>query len=184
MRRRKNFRQKIKKTEYDELSQAERNRYDRIVKIQDYYAQGYTQTSIIKLMKLTHNTVGKYAKGDPYKLCQIDTSGMKAVNYESYREDIIGYLRQNMTFKEICDKITADGYTGKLTQVRKYCHKLISEVGIEYNSRTNFIGATVKKNQHFNVHCIKKSDLFKYIWSDKELELRYFKIYLIIHHRL
>ena len=109
--RRKDFRQKIKKTEYDELSLAERNRYDRIVKIQDYYAQGYTQTSIIKLMKLTHNTVGKYAKGDPYKLCQIDTSGMKAVNYESYREDIIGYLRQNMTFKEICDKITADGYT-------------------------------------------------------------------------
>ena len=153
------------------MSEAERNRYDRIVKIQAYYAQGYTQASIIKLMKLTHNTIGKYAKGDPYKLCQFDSSGMKTVNYESYREDIVGYLRQNMAYTDICAKITVGGYTGKLTQVRKYCHKLIAELGIEYNSRKNSVGAFVKENQKFDVHCIKKSDIIQYIWSDKELEL-------------
>ena len=153
------------------MSRAERNRYDRIVKIQEYYAQGYTQVSIIKLMKLTHNTVGKYAKGDPYKLCRLDTSGMKTVNYERYREDIINYLNQNMTFKDIGAKITADGYNGKMTQVRKYCHKLIGELGIEYNSKTNYVGATVRENQKFDTHCIKKSELCRYIWSDKELKL-------------
>jgi hypothetical protein len=153
------------------LSQAEQNRYDRIVKIQEYYAQGYTQASIIKLMKLTHNTIGKYAKGDPYKLCQIDTSGMKTANYENYREDIIRYLRQNMKYTDICAKITADGYNGKITQLRKYCHKLIAELDIDYNSKKNFVGATVKKSQEFDLHCIKKSDLFQYIWSDEELEL-------------
>ena len=153
------------------MSEAEQNRYDRIVKIQDYYAQGYTQASIIKLMKLTHNTIGKYAKGDPHKLCQFDTSGMKTVNYESYRDDIIGYLRQNLAYTDICAKITANGYNGKMTQVRKYCHKLITEFSIEYNSRKNSVGATVKENQKFDVHCIKKSDLLQYIWSDKELKL-------------
>jgi hypothetical protein len=96
---------------------------------------------------------------------------MKAVNYESYRGDIIGYLRQNMLFKDIFAKITADGYNGKMTQVRKYCHKLIAELGIEYNSKKNSVGVAVKNNQKFDVHCIKKSDLFQYIWSDKELEL-------------
>ena len=170
-RRRKNPPAKIKKTEYDDLSHAEQNRYDRIVKIQEYYAQGYTQASIIKLMKLTHNTIRKYAKGDPYKLCRFDISGMKTVNYESYREDIIGYLRQNMMYKDICAKITTNGYTGKLTQLRKYCHKLIDELSIEYNSKKNSVGATVKQNQKFDVHCIKKSELFQYIWIDKELEL-------------
>jgi len=170
-RKRKNPQKQIKKTEYDELSRAERDRYYRIVKIQDYYAQGYTQASIIKQMKLTHNTVGKYAKGDPYKLCQSDTSGIKTVNYENYRDDIIGYLRQNLTYVNICAKITADGYNGKLTQVRKYCHKLIADLGIEYNSRKNFVGATVKQNQKFDAHCIKKSELFQYIWSDKDLDL-------------
>jgi len=122
-------------------------------------------------MKLTHNTIGKYAKGDPYKLCQSDISGMKTVNYEGYREDIIGYLRENMKYKDICAKITADGYNGKLTQVRTYCHKLIEELGIDYNSKKNFVGSIVKDNQKFDVHCIKKSELFEYIWSDKELEL-------------
>jgi len=123
-------------------------------------------------MKLTHNTISKYAKGDPYKLCQFDTSGMKTVNYENYREDIIGYLRQSMTYTNIYARIRADGYNGKLTQVRKYCHKMIAELGIEYNSRKNSIGAIVKKNQELDVCCIKKSELFQYIWLDKELELR------------
>jgi transposase len=122
-------------------------------------------------MKLTHNTIRKYAKGDPYKLCRFDISGMKTVNYENYREDIIGYLRQNLTYADICAKITADGYNGKLTQARKYCHKLIAELSIEYNSRKNFVGAAVKHNQKFDAHCIKKSELLQYIWSDKELEL-------------
>jgi hypothetical protein len=122
-------------------------------------------------MKLTHNTIRKYAKGDPYKLCRFDISGMKTVNYENYREDIIGYLRKNMTYADICAKITADGYNGKLTQARKYCHKLIAELGIEYNSKTNLVGATVNQNQKIHAHCIKKSELFQYIWLDKELDL-------------
>jgi len=122
-------------------------------------------------MKLTHNTVRKYAKGDPYKLCRFDVYGMKTVNYENYREDIIEYLMENMAFNDICTKITEDGYNGKLTQVRKYCHKLIDELGIEYNSKKNSVGATVKKNQNYNVYCVKKSDIFQYIWSDKDLEL-------------
>jgi len=110
-------------------------------------------------------------QGDPYKLCRFDTSGMKTVNYEDYREDIIGYLRQNLPFKDIYAKITEDGYNGKLTQVRKYCHKLLTDLGIEYNSKKNSVGVTVKKNQKFDTHCVKKSDLFQYIWSDGELEL-------------
>ena len=88
---------------------------------------------------------------------------MKTVNYENYREDIIGYLRQNMMYSDICAKITADGYNGKLTQVRKYCHKLISDLGIEYNSKKNSVGITVKQNQKLDAHCIKKSDIFQYM---------------------
>lgn len=76
-----------------------------------------------------------------------------------------------MTYKEICDKITEEGYNGKLTQVRKYCHKLIDELEIEHNPRKNSVGVQIKKNQKFDIHCVSKSDIFKYIWSDKELEL-------------
>ena len=152
------------------MTQSEKNRYDRIVQIQEYYAQGYTQASIIKLMKMNHNTINRYKQGDPYKLCRFDSSGMKTVNYENYREDIIEYLQTDMPFTVIYEKIKAAGYNGKLTQIRQYCRKLIGERGIEYNSRKNSSGVTIKKNQKFDVHCIKKVDLFQYIWSDNELD--------------
>jgi len=141
------------------------------VQIQEYYAQGYTQASIIKLMKMNHNTINRYKQGDPYKLCRFDSCGMKTVNYENYREDIIEYLQTNMPFTVIYEKVKISGYNGKLTQIRQYCHKLIGDLGIGYNSRKNSNGVAIKKNQKFDIHCIKKSDLFQYIWSDKELEL-------------
>ena len=83
-----------------------------------------------------------------------------------------------MTYANIYAKITADGYNGKLTQARQYCHKLIAELGIEYNSKKNFVGAAVKQNQKIDTHCIKKSELLQYIWADKELEL-YDVVYII-----
>lgn len=141
------------------------------MQIQEYYAQGYTQASIIRLMKMNHNTINRYKQGLPYKLCRFNSSGMKTVNYENYREDIIGYLRTNMPFTVIYEKVKAVGYNGKLTQISKYCHRLIDDLSIEYNSRKNSNGVTIKKNQEFDAHCIKKSDLFQYIWSDTELEL-------------
>ena len=133
-------------------------------------SEGYSATNIKDLLNTTYNTIRKYAKGDPYKLCRINSDGMKKVNCERYREDIISYLRQNMTYKAICVKITADGYNGKLTQVRKYCHKLIAELEIEHNARKNNAGVFIKENQSFDIHCVSKSDIFKYIWSDAQID--------------
>jgi transposase len=96
---------------------------------------------------------------------------MKKVNYEHYREDIVNYLYQNMPYTDICAKITADGYNGKLTQVRKYCHNLITELGIEYASRKNSVGVYVKSQMKPKFHCVSAADVFQYICSGKELEL-------------
>jgi hypothetical protein len=96
---------------------------------------------------------------------------MRRVNYERYRDDIANYLRRHTPFKEIFEKITADGYNGSYSQTVVYCHKLIAELGIEYSSRKNTAGVRVKKNQKLDAHCITKSGIFKYIWSGKELAL-------------
>ena len=125
---------------------------------------------IKELLHMTYFTIRRYAKGDPYKLCRFDSVAGNKVNYECYREDIINYLHQNMTYKDICAKITTDGYDGKLTQVKQYCHKLINELGIEHNARKNSVGVHIKKNQTFDVHYVTNSDIFKYIWSDKQID--------------
>jgi len=154
------------------LSDAEKRRYDEIVRIQTYLAQGYSPTTIRVLLQTTYNRIRRYATGDPYKMCCFDRIGVKRVNYEDYREDIINYLRHNISFKDICARITVDGYNGKPTQVKKYCHKLIAELGIEHTSKKNSAGVYIKKNQKIDVHYVSSRDIFDYIWSDKELDLQ------------
>jgi len=56
--------------------------------------------------------------------------------------------------------------------VKKYCHKLIAELGIEHTSKKNSAGVYIKKNQNINFHYVSSRDIFDYIWSDKELDLR------------
>jgi len=132
------------------LSQAEKNRYDKIVKIQSYLADGYAPTTIRKLFGHSWKTIRIYGKGDPYHLCRFDSSGMKRVNYECYRDDIINYLHRNMQFKELFERIVADGYNGSYSHTAAYCNKLIAELGIEYNSRKNSAGVCVKKKEVVN----------------------------------
>ena len=96
---------------------------------------------------------------------------MKRVNYECYLDDIANHLRRHMQFKEIFERIVANGYNGSYSQTAAYCNKLIAELGIKYTSRKNSAGVRVKNNQKLDMHCITKSSIFQYIWSDKELEL-------------
>jgi len=153
------------------LSEAEKRRYDEIMRIQTYLEQGYSATTIRDLLHTTYNRIRRYAKGDPYNLCRFNKGGNKTkLNYENYREDIIDYLHQNMPFKEICAKVTADGYNGKPTQINKYCHKLIAELGIEYASMKNPAGAYIKKNKKADVHYVSSKTVFKYLWSGEEID--------------
>ena len=152
------------------LSVAEKRRYDDIVTIQRYLSEGYSPKTIRGLLRTTYNRIRRYAKGDPYKMCRFNKDGMKKVNYEHYREDIVNYLRHNISFKDICARITADGYNGKLTQVKKYCHKLIAELGIEHTSKKNTAGVYIKKDQKTSIHYVSSGTIFKFLWSGIEID--------------
>ena len=70
-----------------------------------------------------------------------------------------------MQYKEIYARIKEDGYTGKHTQVKLYCHKLIEELGIKHISKRNSIGVYIKEDQKVNVHYVSGRDVFKYLWA-------------------
>jgi hypothetical protein len=93
----------------------------------------------------------------------------KKVNYERYREDIVNCLHNNMMYKDIYAQIQADGYNGKLTQAKLYCHKLIAELGIDHTSKRNSAGVYIKKNQEVNIHYVSNRDVFKHLWSGTEI---------------
>ena len=163
----------LKKSETDDLSElsaAEKRRYDEIITIQRYLSEGYTPTTIRGLLHTTYNRIRRYAKGDPYKMCQFHINNTpRTVNTPKYRAEIIALLEQNLPFNKIHKLIAGAGCNAKFTAFREYCHKLINELKLEYHSKKNSIGVYVKKNQRVNVHYVSKKDVFKFIWSGTEI---------------
>jgi len=70
-----------------------------------------------------------------------------------------------MQYKEIYALIKNDGYNGKHTQVKLYCHKLIEELGIKHISKRNSVGVYIKENQEVCVHYVSSRDVLKYLWA-------------------
>ena len=152
------------------LSAAEKRRYDDIVTIQKYLSAGYAPVTIRGLLHTSYNRIRRYAKGDPYKMCQFHINNApKTVNTPKYRTEIIDLLKQNIQFTEIHKQMIKMGCDAKRTAFNQYCSKLIVELGIEYNAKKNSIGIYVKKDQNVNIHYVSKNEVFKFIWSGAEL---------------
>jgi hypothetical protein len=152
---------------------AEKRRYDDIVMIQGYLSEGYTATMLCGLLHTTYNRIRRYAVGNPYELCQFQNNNVpKTVNTAKYREQIIELLKENMPFNKMHELIVEMGGDAKLTAFKQYCHELIDELGLDYNSKKNSTGVSVKKDQSLDFHYVSKKDVFKYIWSGTALNLQ------------
>jgi len=163
-------RKRLKKTNKicDDLSIAERRRYEEIETIQKLLSDGFAPVQIKDMLHTTYNRIRRYAKGDPLSMCRFDKPGGSQL--DKYRTEIIECLNQNLLKKEIFAKLTAMGYTGKMTALRDYCRKLIDELQIEYAPRKNTIGVTIKPNQKPQAHYITRQDVLKYLWSGEKLQ--------------
>lgn len=170
---------KIKKTldeDENELSVAEKRRYEEIVMIQNYLAQGYAPVEIRELMHTSYARIRRYATGDAHNMCRFSRQGSSQL--DKYRAEIIDLLNQNVNKKEIFDKITTLGYTGKMTALKVYCLKLVAELQIQYTPKKNIIGVAVNPNQKPDVHYVTRQDIFKHLWSGEEFDTKTDSAYL------
>ena len=111
------------------------------------------------------------AKGDPYKMCRFiinNSDTRRTVNTPKYRTEIIELLRQNTPINKAHEKIVEIGCNAKLTAFRCYCRRIIDELNIEC-SRKNSAGVGIKKDQTVNVHYVSKKDVFRFMWSNVEM---------------
>ena len=150
-----------------ELSDAEKQRHEEIVKIQNYLADGYSPTQICSLMHTTYKRIRKYATGDAEKLCRYTRNGTS--KFDKYQGEIIELLKQNLQLKDILARIQTFGSTGKYSAFCDYCNKMIKEHSITYTPRKNSLGVPIEKYKKIDVHYLTKQDIIKYLWSGKEL---------------
>lgn len=151
------------------MTDAQKRKREMIVQIQTYLLQGYSQTKICRLMKTSPHAVRKYGIGDPNTLCH-GNYGICGSILDKYRSQIIELLRQQISVKNILQIIQVSGYTGKITALGDLCRKLISEYDIPRKKAINAIGVPIDMQVKIKSHYINRSDLFKYIWSGKEIE--------------
>lgn len=159
----------IKKTEHENLSQAEKRRYDDIVRIQAMLAEGYAPVEIKELLHTTYNRIRRYATGDPVKLCRFGSA--RVSNAELYKKEIIALLSANTSLKYAHEQITLLGYRDKRTAFENYCRKLIRELDIPYTPRRNKIMCHALPNpEKPKFHYVSKAELLKFLWSGSPIE--------------
>ncbi|GHU72041.1 hypothetical protein FACS1894184_19540 [Clostridia bacterium] len=158
-----------KKTEHDELSAAERRRYEEIVTIQQYLEDGYPPVKIKDILQTTYFRIRRYATGDPLKLCRFDRCEPKAL--DAYRNEIEILLRNNTKFKDALSEITKLGFTGKRTAFEEYCRKMIQQLGLQYTPRKNNEGVPIQQNRIAKTpHCVTRAELLKNLWMGGQLD--------------
>jgi Transposase and inactivated derivatives len=116
------------------------------------------------MLNTTYKRVRKYLNGDPDKLC---ISGRKnssrGSKLDSYKDTILQLLSEGKQYKEVLGIIKSKGYTGGYSILCEYCNRL--EGAESKNS------GKIKINRVF----INRRDVFKYFWSDKEIDENYLK---------
>lgn len=168
MKKRKNLKKtRATKIFTDELSIAEKRRYEEIVTIQRLLKEGFSPVKIKDMLHTTYFRIRRYAYGDPLNMCRFGKSGGSQL--DKYRTEIIDSLNQNFLKTKILEKLITLGYTGKMTSLKDYCKKLIDELQIQYTPRKNTIGVTIKPNPKPEVHYITRQDLLKHLWSGEKL---------------
>jgi hypothetical protein len=159
---------RIKKTaNAKDLTIAEQRRCEEIQMIQAYLAKGYAPGRIRDILKTSYARIRKYATGDAYELCRFNRAGGSQL--DRFREDIVGFLNQNLPKNKIFEQLLPLGYNGKMTALKDFCNKLIQELQIQYTPKRNAAGAAIKPAQKPTVHTVTRQDLLKHLWSEKPL---------------
>lgn len=130
-----------------------------IIEIQSLYKQGYSKSQIVDMLGTTYKRLRRYLEGDPDILCKSD--GRNTREYKSlldpFKERINRLLSEGYNFKETYLKIQSEGYRGKYTILCSYCTSL-----------DQYASSKAKRTKLTPHQYINRSDIFKYLWSDKK----------------
>ena len=157
----------VKKTEQSSMSEAEKRRCEEIIEIQKLLHEGFAPVQIKEMLQTTYFRIRRYASGDPYKLSLYPHKQSAA---DRYKDEIIELLNQNTPFKQALVKISELGYQGKRRAFEDYCKKLITQLDIPYAPTRTASGIMVStKRIQPKHHYVSRADVFRWIWSGKEL---------------
>lgn len=157
----------------NELTNAEKNRKETIIKIQSYLSQGYTSKSICEMMKTTYRQIKKFSIGGPDILCRANKSTSNAIHrshLDQYKPIILEQLALKAEIKSIYELLVERGHTGKCSNFYDYCKKLAEKNGMDHHTNVNILGVKLKKGKPEG-HFMERNRILKYLWSNYDIPL-------------
>jgi predicted transcriptional regulator len=133
-----------------------------IKEVQELIGKKVSKRKIAKVMKISRNTVYKYASGDPALLSE--SNRLAFTKLEPFQEEIISLLNSKIMRKDVYLYIEKKGYTGGRTQFYKYCEHL-AEMGMIENPGNLRINELRDEQTKLKYHYVTRNQIFKYIWS-------------------
>jgi hypothetical protein len=123
------------------------------------YKEGYTKKQIVTMLKTTYKRVRKYLNGNPENLCITERkNNRRGSKLERHKATIEQMLSEGKQYKEMLSILKSEGYAGGYSILCEYCSSLKNPTGSKLEK--------MKVDRKF----INRRDIFKYIWSQKEID--------------
>lgn len=168
-------RSNLKKTEddVDNLTVAERERLQVIMKVQEMLAAGFTYNETANETGLSVRTVARYRSGDPEKMCLHSRPGRINI-LDSLREQIYSLLAEGYHPSGVYYQLKEQGHDVHKSTVTRYVRKLAKEEGIDIckHHKGPTKAAKINAAPAPSTIRIKRTDIQKYIWMNEELKMQ------------
>ena len=150
-----------------ELSDAEKNRLERILFVRDYMAQGISMRRAAKELKMSRETIKKYLNGDPNELCrqQTDCNYRCEHSIVSHLDFITDCVNKGMFPSEIHRKLMETfHYQGSFHTFYNHLKRNAKRHGWTLNTRYDPKGHTVHAPK-----MISRSGILNHLWNNSKL---------------
>ncbi len=126
--------------------------------MQSLYEEGYTKKEIVTMLKTTYRRVRKNLNGDPENLCiSGHRNTIRISKLDSYKDIILQMITEGKQYKEMLNILISNGYSGGYSRFCEYC--------------ASIKGKTGNNSGRIKVHRVfmNRRDIFKHIWSNKDI---------------
>ena len=169
----------------DNLFSSERKRHQLIRQIQAFLAEGCSYREIAKRMGIGRNTIAKYRKGDPEKLCRF---GSKQSKLDAYYKEIMDCLKSGYSKSYTVKRLYALGYTGAKSTAFDHLAAMERSSGLRFEPQPyvrTYTEALKYKTGSAGQHAdyLTRSGIFRWLWMDEQLLTENHKQYLLTNYR-
>ena len=150
-----------------ELTDSEKSRRDKIIKIQELLKEGYSGNEIVSMLSTSFRFLRKCKHGNPNELCKDRDYATPVKNrLDAYSEYIIAQYESGVKVSNIYRNVVSMGCDIGHTCFYAYCDGLFNK-DKTITLRKNILNVEMKRQRQIKRY-IRRSSVFSYLWGNSK----------------